>query len=195
MPKLLAAAVLSVACCVAPVCQGVEMVFTARAATAAFLDAAFKRDGKYDLIKPSKCIYTYLEQPAITFADDRVNIRLHLSARAGQDVSGQCISSDDAFWLTISGIPYVDGAVVGVKDLRIVQIDNPSFRVLLEAALQQGLARALRHDLNADVRTALAKDTNRYRLAVNNLAITNLRARDNVLRATIDFELMGDVPQ
>ena len=100
----------------------------------------------------------------------------------------------DALWLTVAGTPYVDGSVVGVKDARIVQIDNPSYRVLLEAALQ-GLVRTLRNDVGATVRTALAKEASRYRLTVNNLTITNLRARDNLLRATIDFELSGDAAQ
>jgi hypothetical protein len=178
----------------APACAGVELALTGRAATAAFLDSTFKRDGKYDLIQPSKCSYTYLERPDVTFADDRVNIRLHLSVHAGQDVGGQCVGSGDALWLTVAGTPYVDGSVVGVKDARIVQIDNPSYRVLLEAALQ-GLVRRLRHDVGATVRAALAKDASRYRLTINNLAITNLRARDNLLRATIDFELAGDAAQ
>lgn len=194
MNKQLAVAIIFVAgSFLAPVCNAVELVFTGRAATAALLDSAFKRDGKYDLIRPSKCIYTYLEKPEVGFADDRVNIRMHLSARAAQEVNGQCVGSTDAFWLTISGTPYVDGAVVGVRDPRIVQIDNPAYRVLLEAALQQGLSRVLRHDVGAALRAALAKDVNRYKLAVNNLAITNLRSRDNVLRATVDFEIVGDI--
>ena len=178
----------------APACSCVELVLTGRAATAAFLDSTFKRDGKYDLIQPSKCSYTYLERPDVTFADGRVNIRLHLSVHAGQDVAGQCVGSGDALWLTVAGTPYVDGSVVGVKDARIVQIDNPSYRVLLEAALQ-GLVRTLRNDVGATVRAALAKDASRYRLTVNNLTISNLRARDNLLRATIDFELAGDAAQ
>ena len=195
MHKPFAAVVLVVAgFLAAPACEGVELVLTGRAATAAFLDSTFKRDGKYDLIQPSKCSYTYLERPDVSFVDGRVNIRLHLSVRAAQDVAGQCVGSGDALWLTIAGTPYVDGSVVGVKDARIVQIDNPSYRVLLEAALQ-GLVRTLRNDVGATVRAALAKEASRYRLTVNNLTITNLRARDNLLRATIDFELSGDAAQ
>jgi hypothetical protein len=196
MPKRFVAAILFVAWCfVVPTSYGVELSVTGRAATTAFLDAAFKRDAKYDLIRPSKCSYTYLEWPEVGFANDRVTIRLHLSARAAQEIAGQCVGPGEAFWLTISGTPYVDGATVGVKDPHVVQIDNPSYRVLLEAALQQGLVSGLRHDVGASVRAALAKDVNHYRITVNNLAITNLRARDNVLRATIDFEIVGDAVQ
>jgi len=195
MHKQFAAAVFVVASMLAaPACKGVELVLTGRGATAAFLESTFKRDGKYDLIAPSKCSYTFLERPDVTFADGRVNIRMHMSIRAAQEVAGQCVGSGDALWLTVAGTPYVDGAVVGVKDARIVQIDNPSYRVLLEAALQ-GLVRTLRQDVGATVRSALAKDASRYRLTINNLAITNLRARDNVLRASIDFELVGDAAQ
>jgi hypothetical protein len=178
----------------APASHAVELILTARAATRAFSEASFKRDGKHDLIQPSTCDYTYLERPEVGFANDRVTIRLHFAARAGQEVAGQCVGPGEAFWLTISGTPYVDGAIVGVKDAHIVEIDNPSYRVLLEAALQ-GLVRGLRHDVGASVREAFAKDVNHYRLSVNNLAITNLRARDNLLRATIDFELTGDAAQ
>lgn len=195
LAKRLAAAMLFILCCIAaPASYGVELILTARAAARAFSDASFKRDGKYDLIQPSKCNYTYLELPEVGFANDRVTIRLHLSARAGQEISGQCVGAGEAFWLTISGTPYVDGAVVGVKNAHIVQIDNPSYRVLLEAALQ-GLVNGLRNDVGASLRAAFAKDVNHYRLTVNNLAITNLRARDNLLRATIDFELTGDAAQ
>jgi hypothetical protein len=67
--------------------------------------------------------------------------------------------------------------------------------VLLEAALHQGLVNGLRHDVGAAVRAALAKDINHYRFTVNNLAIANLRARDNVLRVAIEFELVGDGAQ
>jgi hypothetical protein len=195
MPKQLVAAILFVSWCfVAPASYGVELVLTGRAATTAFSDAAFKRNGKYDLIRPSKCNYTYLEWPEVGFANDQVSIRLHLSTRAAQEVAGQCVGAGEAFWLTISGTPFVEGAIVGVKDPHVVQLDNPSYRVLLEAALQ-GLVNGLRHDVGASVRAALAKDINHYRLTVNNLTITNLRARDNVLRATIDFELAGDAAQ
>ncbi len=161
----------------------------------AFLDAAFKRDGKYDLIRPSKCSYTYLEWPQVGFANDRVSIRLHLSARAAQEIAGQCVGAGESFWLTLSATPFVEGATVGVKDPKVIQLDNPSYRALLEAALQQGLVNGLRHDVGASLQAALAKDVNHYRLTVNNLSITNLRARDNLLRATIDFELAGDAAQ
>ncbi len=196
MTKQFVAAMLLVSSCIAaPTVYGVELALTGRAATMAFLDAAFKRDGKYDLIRPSKCSYTYLEWPEVGFANDRVSIRLHLSARAAQEIAGQCVGTGEAFWLTLSATPFVEGATVGVKNPRVVQLDNPSYRGLLEAALQQGLVNGLRHDVGASVRAALAKDVNHYRLTVNNLTITNLRARDNVLRATIDFELAGDAAQ
>ena len=195
MPKQLVATLLFVmGCAVAPASYAVELILTGRAATQAFVDSAFKRDGKHDLIPPSKCSYTYLESPEVSFANDRVNIRLHLSVRAGQEVSGQCVGAGEALWLTVSGTPYVDGTVVGVKNARVVQIDNPSYRVLLEAALQ-GLMNGLRHDVGASIRAALAKDVNHYRFAMNNLTITNLHARDNVLRATIEFEMVGDAAQ
>jgi hypothetical protein len=196
MHKQLIAAILFIFWCfVVPASYAVELVVTERAATTAFRDAAFKRDRKYDLIRPSKCSYTYLEQPEVGFANDRVSIRLHLSARAGQEVAGQCVGAGEAFWFTVAGTPFVEGTTVGVKDPHVVQLDNPSYRVLLEAALKQGLMNGLRHDVGASVRAALAKDVNHYRLTVNNLALTNLRARDNVLRATIDFELAGDAAQ
>src|SRR5205814_214289 len=157
MPKQVVATMLFIAwCLVAPASYGVELVLTGKAATRGFLDAAFKRDGKYDLIPPSKCSYTYLESPEVGFANDRVNIRMHLAVRAGQEVSGQCVGTGEAVWFTVTGTPYVDGAVVGVKNSRIVQIDNPHYRVLLEAALQ-GLMNRLRYDVGASVRTALAK--------------------------------------
>jgi len=190
--RQLAAAILIVSCMtLAPAAYGVELVVTARAATTALLDASFKRDGKYDLVRPSKCSFTYLEQPEVGFVEDRVTIRLHLLARAGQDVSGQCVGSGEAFWLTVAGTPFVDGAVVGVKDAHVVQLDNPSYRVLLEAALQ-GLLNGLRFDIGASARTALAKDVKQYRISVANLVVTNLRARDNLLRATVEFELTSD---
>ena len=59
MTKQFVAAMLVVSWCIAaPGAYGVELVLTERAATLAFLDAAFKRDGKYDLIRPSTCSYT-----------------------------------------------------------------------------------------------------------------------------------------
>ncbi len=196
MIKQFVASMLVVSSCIAaPSAYGVELVLTGRATTMAFLDAAFKRDGKYDLIRPSKCSYTYLERPEVGFANDRVSIRVHLSARAAQEIGGQCVGGGEAFWLTLSATPFVEGATVGVKDPKVVQLDNPSYRALLEAALQQGLVNGLRHDVGASLQAALAKDVNHYRLTINNLSITNLRVRDNVLRATIDLELAGDVAQ
>lgn len=193
MKHLTAAAVCLLGCFFTCCAYAVDLEITARAATRALTEAAFKRDGKYDLVTPSKCTYTYLEWPEMAFANDQATIHLHLSARAGQEVAGQCLGGGEAFWLTVAGTPFVMGTIIGIKDLHITEITNPSYQVLLQAALQQGLAKALRHDVGASLQAALAKDVDHYRLKLNNLTITNLHARNNVLGATIEFGLAGDV--
>src|SRR5687768_4046705 len=87
--------------------HAVELAITARAATQALVDGAFKREGKYDLLQPSKCTHAYLETPQVTFANDRMVVRFHLSARAAQDVGGRCMGPDDRFWVTVSATPVV----------------------------------------------------------------------------------------
>ena len=192
-----ATAALSLACALgAPPLHAVELAITARAAAQALSERAFTRNGKYDLMAPqSKCAFAYLESPEVGFANDKLTVRFHLSARAAQDVGGQCIGVADAFWVTVSATPAVENNVLIARNLQIVELGNPSYRVLLELALKQGLERALRQDINALLRTALAKDPGHYRMGLRNLSITNLRARDNVLRGDVDFGLIVDLAQ
>jgi hypothetical protein len=193
MKNLVVAAVCLCGCFLTCCACAVDLEITARAATRALTEQAFKRDGKYDLVAPSKCTYTYLESPEVAFANDRATIRLHLSAYAGQEVGGQCLGGSEASWLTVTGTPYVAGTVIGIKDLHITEITNPSYQALLQVALQQGLATALRHDVGASLQAALAKDVDHYRLTLRNLTISNLHARNNVLAASIEFGLAADV--
>lgn len=172
--------------------SAVELLITSRAATQALADGAFTRNGKYDLIPPTRCIHAFLETPQVSFANDRLVVRFHLSARAAQDVGGQCMGPEDRFWVTVSAIPTVVGATIVARNFQITELGNPAYRVPLDLALKQGLERALRVDIDGLLRNALARDPGRYRVAVENLALSNLRARDNLLRASVEFTLVGD---
>jgi len=170
----------------------VELSITSRAATQALTDGAFTRSGKYDLIPPTKCIHAFLETPQVSFANDRLVVRFHLSARAAQDVGGQCIGPEDRFWVTVSAVPTVLNATIVARNFQITELGNPSYRVPLELALKQGLEKALRVDIDGLLRNVLARDPGRYRVTVENLVITNLRARENLLRASVEFSMTGD---
>ena len=175
--------------------SAVELSITSRAATQALIEGAFTRNGKYDLVPPTKCIHAYLETPQVSFANDRLVVRFHLSARAAQDVGGQCMGPEDRFWVTVSAVPAVANATIVARNFQITELGNPSYRVPLELALKQGLEKALRVDIDGLLRNALSRDLGRYRIAVENLVITNLRARDNLLRATVEFAMTGDAAQ
>ncbi|MEO8133817.1 MAG: hypothetical protein ABI831_07575 [Betaproteobacteria bacterium] len=175
--------------------HAVEISITARAATQALTDGAFTRGGKYDLITPSKCIHAYLETPQVNFVNDRLVVRFHLSARAAQDIGGQCLGPEDRFWVTVSATPAVANATIVARNFQITELGNPAYRVPLDLALKQGLERALRVDIGQLLRDALGRDPGRYRVTLDGLAITNLRARDNFLRASVDFALTGDAAQ
>jgi len=154
----------------------------------------FREQGRYYLAggPDDDCSYTYVEQPRLGAEGARLVLRLHLSARLGREVLGQCVGPGEAFEVVISGVPKIEGTSVTLADAQLSFPEHPRYEVLHEPLLAPfitgPLAQALRFDLAAEIRR-LTEGAARegYRIQIGGLVLSGLRAAPGQLEVDVDF--------
>lgn len=146
--------------------------------------------GRYYLLPETACQYAYLDSPAVTVNQGRVRINVRLSGKLGVDVGGQCVGgAADVVRLAVSGKPAYAGEKIGLTDVRVDEVSNEAYRVLLQQFLESAVPRAVQINVREGLQRILADRQSTYDVMVSQLSVTDLTAQDNVLHATLLFAL------
>jgi hypothetical protein len=146
--------------------------------------------GRYNLLQETACRYAYLDSPAVTLSQGRVRIDVRLSAKLAVEAGNQCAGGTaEVVRLTVSGKPIYAGEKIGLSDIRVDQVSNEAYRMLLQQFLESAVPRAVQIDVREGLQRILAERQDTYDVAVSRLSVTDLTAEDNVLHATLLFAL------
>ena len=146
--------------------------------------------GRYNLLPETRCQYAYLDSPAVAISQGRVRIKVRLSGKLAVEVGDQCVGSgSDVVRLTVSGKPTFSGEKIGLTDIRVDEVSNEAYRVLLQQFLESAVPRAVQINVREGLQRMLADRQAKYEVVVSQLSVTDLTAENNVLRAVLTFAL------
>ena len=153
------------------------------------IDQLFVDRGRYFLMRNSPCQFAFLKSPAVAMARGRVMIKTRLIGQLGMAVSDGCAGTRDAFDVAISGRPVFSGENLGLTDIRIDNVSNEMYRILLQKFLELTLREALEVNLRQGLQQMISEQDVSYEVIVNKLVVTNLTAENNQIRANLTFAL------
>ena len=154
------------------------------------MEELFIDRGRYNLLQETRCQYAYLDSPTVAISQGRVRIKVRLSGKLALEVGDQCVGSgSDVVRLTVSGKPTFAGEKIGLTDIRVDEVSNEAYRVLLQQFLESAVPRAVSIDLRQGLQRILADRQAKVEVTVSQLSVTELTAENNVLRALLTFAL------
>ena len=154
------------------------------------MEELFIDRGRYNLLQETRCQYAYLDSPTVAISQGRVRIKVRLSGKLALEVGDQCVGSgSDVVRLTVSGKPTFAGEKIGLTDIRVDEVSNEAYRVLLQQFLESAVPRAVSIDVRQGLQRILADRQAKVEVTVSQLSVTELNAENNVLRALLTFSL------
>ena len=154
------------------------------------MEELFIDRGRYNLLQETRCQYAYLDSPTVAISQGRVRIKVRLSGKLALEVGDQCVGSgSDVVRLTVSGKPTFAGEKIGLTDIRVDEVSNEAYRVLLQQFLESAVPRAVSIDLRQGLQRILADRQAKVEVTVSQLSVTELTAENNVIRAMLTFAL------
>jgi len=146
--------------------------------------------GRYDLLQETRCQYAYLDSPSVTISQGRVRIKVRLSGKLAVEVGEQCVGgSSDVVRLTVSGKPTYAGEKIGLTDIRVDEVSNEAYRMLLQQFLESAVPRAVNINVREGLQRVLADLQAKVEVTVSQLSVTELIAENNILHALLTFSL------
>ncbi len=152
-------------------------------------------DGKVDrhYIKGSLAkggCYVYVDDPHVTFKDDRVvvTVKTHAKLGVGKACFGISLSTES----TVSFIPEAEGESVGFRDARIDRLsDNKELDLLMEPFLSKKLPQEMKVNAAELMRTLLvrAPDSTGYTLTLTSLKLHSMQVDGQVLVVDLDASI------
>jgi hypothetical protein len=156
------------------------------------MDELFIDKGRYHLIAQTACQYAYVDSPAVTVSQGRVRIKVRLSGKLALEVGDQCVGgASDVVRVAISGRPTFSGEKLVLTDIKVDEVSNEAYRVLLQQFLESAIPRAVEINVREGLQRMLATRQSTYEVVVNQLSVADLTAEDNQLHATLTFSLMA----
>ncbi len=122
--------------------------------------------------------YTYAEDPQLTFAQDRIVVRVKTHARLGRAVGGTCLGLPLSVQAEVSLAPDAEGETIGFRDARLDQISNHSeLNFILRPFLSRQVPSSMKVNAADLLRRALAGSTasSGYKVSLDRLKIHSIQ--------------------
>jgi len=154
------------------------------------MDELFIDKGRYFLLPETACQYAFADSPLVTVSQGRVRIKVRVSGKLSLEIGDQCVGgSSDVVQVAISARPTFSGEKLMLVDIRVDEISNEAYRVLLQQFLASAIPRAIMVNVREGLQRILAVRQSTYEVVVSRLSVTDLTAENNMLRATLSFDL------
>lgn len=150
----------------------------------------FIDEGRYHLLAQTPCQYAYVDSPTVKLSQGRVRIKARVSGKIGMEVGEQCVGTRaDVVQVTISAKPAFSGEKLVLTDIRVDEISNEGYRVLLQQFLASAIPRAITIDVREGLQRILADRQSPYEARVDRLAVTDITAENDKLHLALTFAL------
>jgi hypothetical protein len=193
--RLRFAVLLALFCCVAaPRSRAVELKVSSAALERTLVTQLFTKDaGRFYLRGDAhSACYVYAESPKVEFAGDRVMVHLHVRARLGTSLHGDCLGIGLSRDVDVSVAPVAEGETIGFQDARI---DKLSGSRELDALLMPFLMRKVPSSLKVNAATQLrqllvkSSETTGYDISLDRLLIHSMSVEGDALMMDLDGDL------
>jgi hypothetical protein len=177
-----------------PLSRAIELKVSS-AALERTLDAQLfaKDDGRYYLRGDAhSACYVVADSPHVAFSGDRVLVHVHIHAKLGTSIHGQCLGIDLARDVDVSFAPDAQGETIGFRDARIEKLSGSrELDLILMPFLSRRIPSSLKTNAADQLRQLLSKstETTGYSMTLDRLLIHSMAVRSNALVIDLD----GDV--
>ena len=166
-----------------------DITLHASAIDAGLKKEIFRTGGRYLLSGDlDSCSYAYLEKPATSLRGGRIYLRMHFSAQVGVAGASGCVGHVEAFWVSVSGRPFLRGEVVGISEFRLEE-GSDVVGPMLESFLAANLPRVINVNLRQELTRILTSSSPPYKVSLPRLDLRGLSAERDALRLEFDFSL------
>jgi hypothetical protein len=173
----------------ATLAQASEIVLEASAIEKTLKHEVFDAQGRYHLVTPTTCTYSYLDSPSVSISGGRLRIKSHLTSQAASQVGKECVGGSDEFDVTLSGRPVYRAEKIVIDDIKLDDVSDLAWRPLLEVFIKRAAPKMLEINLRQALQRTLKDANTAYDVLVEKIAVTKLVAEENKVRADIDFLL------
>jgi hypothetical protein len=186
-------ALLLAALCVSP-CSAVELRVSRQALERTLRQQLFSGpDGRYYLKGSEKTpCFAYAEDPHLSFAADRIVVRLKIHARLGARAAGACLGIALSPTAEVSLAPDGEGETIGFRDARVVRVsDRAELNFLLMPFLSRQVPSGMKVNAAELLRQALEGSTasSGYKVTLDKLKIHSMQIQDDNLVVDVDGDL------
>lgn len=154
------------------------------------MNELFIDEGRYHLLPQTACQYAYVDSPVVSLSQGRVRIKARLSGKVAMEVGDQCVGTrSDVVQVKVSAKPTFSEERLVLTDIRVDEISNEGYRVLLQQFLASAIPRAVTIDVREGLQRILSDRQSTYDVSVDRLSVTDIVAEDDQLRARLTFGL------
>jgi hypothetical protein len=154
------------------------------------MNELFVDEGRYHLLAQTACQYAYVDSPTVRLSQGRVRIKARVSAKVAMEVGDQCVGTRaDVVQVAISAKPVFSGEKLVLTDIRLDEISNEGYRVLLQQFLASAIPRAITIDVREGLQRILADRQSTYDVLVDRLSVTDITAENDKLHLALTFAL------
>jgi hypothetical protein len=134
----------------------------------------------------------YAEDPEVSFAGERVQVKVKVHARLGTPVSGRCLGLNLAPSAEVSLIPAADGETIGFRDARVEHVsESKELNFLLTPFLSHQIPSSMKVNAAEMLRKALvgSTQTTGYTLTLDRLKIHSMTIEGGWIVVDVDGDL------
>jgi hypothetical protein len=147
-------------------------------------------DGRYYLKgSAATACYVYTEDPRVSFAGERIVVRVKTHAKLGTSLRGACLGVSLAPTSEVSVAPDGEGETLGFKDARLEKVsDQKELNFLLSPFLSHTVPSSMKVNAADLLRKALADSTatSGYKVALDRLKIHSIQIDGDGLVVDVD---------
>lgn len=161
------------------------------------IEKTLKRDvfnakgGRYHLVDPTTCAYSYLESPQVSISGGRLKIKSHFISQVASQIGGECVGTSDEFDVIVSGRPVYRNDKLVMDDVRLDDATNEVWRPLIEIFIKSAGPRVLEINLKEAIQRMFKDASTPYEVIIDKIVVRKLLAEDNKIKATFDFVLQA----
>jgi hypothetical protein len=150
-------------------------------------------DGRYFLKGNARSACTvFADDAQLTFAADRILVRIKTHARLGKSMGGACLGVSLAPTAEVSLAPYGEGESIGFRDAQVVKVsDQRELNFLLMPFLSHQIPSSMKVDAADLLRKALegSTATSGYKVTLDRLKIHSVQIQGDALVVDADGDL------
>jgi hypothetical protein len=175
-------------------CRAVELKVSREALERTLKEQLFGGpSGRYYLKGTAKSACSvYADDARLTFAQDRIVVRIKTRARMGKSLGESCVGISLSPTAEVSLAPYGEGETIGFRDAQLIKVsDQRELNFLLAPFLSRQIPSSMKVDAAGLLRKALegSTATSGYKVTLEKLKIHSMQIEGDALVVDVDGDI------